>query len=448
MVPRRSGRRAPVMVALSAFWILAGGGLPRIVWAQAALPPPRFGSEQRSAVRREVVPVTEAGPASAAVADLGASLYRRIAASKTDKNLVFSPLSVEAALAMVRNGATGETRQEMDRVLGAGPDETLDRALNALDAALAARSRTVVSGFATQQVALRMSNALWAQQGFVVYAGFLDTLARHYGAGVNTVDFAGAAEQARTRINAFVSQQTNGRISEILPKGSVSAVTRLVLTNTVWFKAPWAKTFTRKGDLPFHRADGTTVSVPTMMNLIGPSGTVPGAYGEGPGWKAAEVPYLGNQLSMVVIVPDDLASFESGLDGATLSSVTGGLRGALRTVQMPLWTTRTSVSLPADLKALGMSRAFAADAEFDGLSPEPTRISDVLHQAFVAVDEKGTEAAAATAVVYAGCSAVPTPKGTPIVVDRPFLYAIRDVETGAVLFLGRVLDPSQASEGP
>ena len=173
----------------------------------------------------------------------------------------------------------------------------------------------------------------------------------------------------------------------------------------------------------------------------GASGTVPGAYGEGPGWKAAEMPYLGNQLSMVVIVPDDLASFESGLDGARLSSITGGLRGALRSVQMPLWTTRTSVSLE-QLGALGMRRAFAGDAEFDGLSAEWTRIDDVLHQAFVAVDEKGTEAAAATAVTSLGCSAVPTPKGTPIVVDRPFIYAIRDVETGAVLFLGRVLDPS------
>jgi serpin B len=143
----------------------------------------------------------------------------------------------------------------------------------------------------------------------------------------------------------------------------------------------------------------------------------------------------------VVIVPDDLAAFESGLDGPTLTAVSGGLRGDLQSIQLPRWTTRTNVALPDELGALGMPRAFSDAAEFGALSPEPTKIDDVLHQAFIAVDENGTEAAAATAVIGAP-TAMPVPRGTPLVVDRPFLYAIRDVGTGAILFLGRVVDPS------
>jgi serpin B len=420
------------MIALGAMWFLAAGGLPQIAWSQeAAITSPRFAAEQRSAVPRELVPVSEAGPAVAAVSQLGASLYQGIAATKPGENFAFSPLSIESALAMVRHGTTRETRQEMDLVLGAGSGETLDRALNALDAALASRAR--------------ISNALWVQEGLTVYADFLDTLARHYGAGVNRVNFLEATEEARSRINEYVSQQTNGRIAEILPRDSIDEMTAFVLTNTLWFKAAWAKAFTKRGDLAFHRADGSTVPVPTMSSQYGSSGSVPGAYGEGPGWKAAELPYVGSKLSMVVIVPDDLASFESGLDGAKLSLVTSSLSGLLRSVQMPLWTTHTKVSLPDQLKKLGMQRAFTLNAQFDALTPvgdPPLYISNVLHQTFVAVDEKGTEAAAATAVVGSfGCSAAPTPRGTPIVVDRPFLYAIRDVQTGAVLFLGRVLDP-------
>jgi serpin B len=435
MGARRMGGSAAAAVGVA--WLLAAGCTKPGTTVVAT------GTEVRSAVARQAVPVADAGPASAAISALGASLYRGIATDKAGENIVFSPLSVEAALAMVRNGAAGETRREMDRVLSAGTGDTLDRALNALDAALVARNGPVTVGPTTGEIGLRTSNALWAQDGFVLYTAFLDVLARHYGAGVNVVDFHNATEAARVRINAYVSERTNGRIPSVLPPGAVGGDTRFVLTNTVWFKAPWAKELSPQGDLPFHRGDGTTVAVPTMASRPGPAaGTVPGRYGEGPGWKAAELPYLGGALSMVVIVPDDLAAFEAGLDGPGLSAITGGLRGELQSVQMPRWTTRTAVSLPERLGALGMRQAFTPSAEFSGLSPQATMIDDVLHQAFVAVDEKGTEAAAATAVIGVPTS-MPVPRGTPIVVDRPFVYAIRDVQTGAVLFLGRVLDPSQ-----
>jgi serpin B len=437
MTVGRSGGRA-LGVAAGVAWLLAAGACtaPRGDTMVAT------GTEVRSPVAREAVPVTAAGPATAAVSSLGAALYRGIATAEAGENIVFSPLSVEAALAMVRNGAAGETRLEMDRVLGAAPGAGLDRALNALDAALASRHGPVEVGAQKGEIGLRTSNALWAQDGFVVYAAFLDVLARHYGAGVSVVDFRHATEAARARINTFVSERTNGRIPEVLPRDSLDAETRFVLTNTVWFKAPWAKEFASRGDLPFHRADGTTVAVPTMFAGAGSAGAHPGRYGEGPGWKAAELPYLGGRLSMVVIVPDDLAAFEAALDGPRLAAVTGGLQADLLSVQLPRWQSRTAVSLPEQLGALGLRRAFLPTAEFSALSPEATKIDDVVHQAFVAVDEKGTEAAAATAVI-GGPTSVPVPRGTPIVVDRPFVYAIRDVETGAVLFLGRVLDPSK-----
>jgi serpin B len=457
MAAGRSGGRALVL-GLGVAWALVAGactrpGRPPARTTTTATTRPSApgatvtasGSEVRSPVPRETVAAGAAGPASAAVGALGASLYRGIAAGNAGENIVFSPFSVESALAMVRNGAAGQTRAEMDEVLGAtgaAGGDTLDRALNALDTALRAHDGPVVVGPVTGEIGLRTSNALWAQDGMVLYAAFLDALARHYGAGVEVVDFIRATEAARARINAYVAERTNGRIPTVLPAGSLTEDTRFVLTNTVWFKAPWAKEFSPQGDLPFHRADGTTVNVPTMATHSGSAGVVPGRYGSGEGWKAAEVPYLGGALSMVVIVPDDLARFEAGLDGARLAAITGGLDGDLQSVQMPRWRTRTSTSLPEQLAALGLRRAFSDGAEFTDLSPTHTKLDDVIHQAFVAVDEKGTEAAAATAVI-GGITSVPVPRGTPMVVDRPFVYAIRDVATGAVLFLGRVVDPSK-----
>jgi serpin B len=455
MVATGSRGRATAMVALGVVWALTAGACihrpkPRPTTTTTATTPRSgrtvvaTGTEARSAVARQQVPADAAGPAVSAIAALGASLYRGTAAGAPGRNVAISPLSIETALAMTRNGAVGETRTEMDQVLGAtgaASGEVLDRALNALDATLVAHNGSVNDGYTTAEVGLRTSNALWAQDGFVLYADFLDTLARHYGAGVNVVDFTHAAVAARVRINAYVAEHTNGRIPELLAEGTLGSDTRLVLTNTLWFKAPWAWPFNARGDLPFHLADGSTVAVPAMAQRPGDSGGVPGGYGEGPGWKAAELPYVGRTMSMVVIVPDDLAGFEAGLDGARLTAITGGLHGDLQSVTMPKWTTRTALELPDQLANLGMRRAFGGQAQFQALSPESLSIDDVVHQVYVAVDEKGTEAAAATAVIMH--DAYHLPQGTALVVDRPFVYAIRDVATGAILFVGRVVDPSK-----
>jgi serpin B len=212
-------------------------------------------------------------------------------------------------------------------------------------------------------------------------------------------------------------------------------MTRLVLTNAIYFKAPWAKKFGPLDGLPFTGVDGAVSSVPAM------SVSKVGAYRQGAGWRSGEMPYLGNELSMVVIVPDDLAAFESSLDAERLDVVLNGPSTGMASLQMPKFEFRTEAQLAQPLSVLGMPLAFdEGRADFSGITgDERLFIDDVFHQGFIAVDEEGTEAAAATAVVF---EAVSGAIGGDLTVDRPFLFAIRDIPTGAILFFGRVTDPT------
>lgn len=363
---------------------------------------------------------------------IGVDLYRTLASRAP--NLVFSPYSVEVALAMARNGAKGSTRTQMDAVTRAGSGDELDRAFNVLDQELSGRSGHRGDEHRNGDVELAMANALWGQKDTQFETPFLEVLARQYGAGMKLEDFKTAWERARSDINAWASDRTKGKIVDLLPTGSLDRMTRLVLTNAVYFKAPWAKKFSPMAGLSFTRMDGSVTTVDGMTT------SKAGGYGRGPGWKAAEIPYLGGELSMVVIVPDDLAAFEASLDGAVLGSIVGGLHDQLATLTMPKFGFRTTAPLKEQLSSLGMPLAFGDQADFGGITTEePLKISDVHHQAFIHVDEEGTEAAAATAVVF---EAVSGPIGETLTVDRPFLFAIRDVKTGVVLFLGRVGDPT------
>jgi serpin B len=207
----------------------------------------------------------------------------------------------------------------------------------------------------------------------------------------------------------------------------------LVLTNAVYFNAAWADAFSESAttDGAFVRADGSTVTVPMMR------GPVASRIGRGEGWIAAELPYAGDQVSMVVLLPDDLDALEEGLDTDVLDEVLASLRSADVSVTMPRFEARSHFSLKDALSAMGMASAFEA-ADFSNLTTEGgLRIADVIHEGFVRVDEKGTEAAAATAVIV---DRVSLPES--IVLDGPFLFFIRDVETNALLFVGRIVDPS------
>ncbi len=388
-------------------------------------------------VPRASAPPADAKVAAAAIDAFGLDLFRRLAAS--GGNAVISPASIAVALSMAQAGARGETASQMDSVLhGAGSGS--GAGINALDQALAARNGTFkdVEGH-DLTVALRIANAPFAQSGMALEPPFLDALASRFGAGLRLVDYRRDPEAARNLINAWVKGQTEGRIPELLASGILDSFTRLTLVNAVYMKAPWQVPFDTEltEPAPFTRADGSTVDVPTMAG-----GGQQLRYAEGAGWRAVELPYAGGSLAMTIVVPDDLAAFVQHLGAAQFEQISGALAEREVELWLPRFPIQTEADLGETLSALGMPLAFDPErANFSGITTEERLyVSAVVHQANISVDEKGTEAAAATAVAMAA-SAMPAGPVT-LRVDRPFLFAVRDVPTGAILFLGQVTDPS------
>ena len=398
------------------------------------------GQEVRSgAARRAPDPATALG-AARAVNLLGADLYARLAAGNTD-NVVFSSASIMYALAMTRAGARGATRTEMDAVLhasetGSTPDG-LHGALNALDAALESRSGEFQVESQTLPVELAIANSLWGQDGVVWVPAFLDLLATEYGAGLRVVDYTSDPEAARSAINNWVAGRTNRRIPELLAPGTITPGVMLTLVNAIYLKAPWLSPFPEAAtkDRPFTNADGSSVLVPVM------SATIDATYSRGDGWQAVDLAYVGNSLTMTLIVPDagSLTEIESRLPSGLLDTLTSSLAPREVVLDLPRFDIETRVELATVMAALGMPTAFDPDrADFSGMTADEKLFIDlIIHQANITVDEKGTEAAAATAVVMRTTSANTEPP-VNLSIDRPFLYAVRDIPTGAVLFLGRV----------
>lgn len=387
----------------------------------------------------------EADPALAratgeALADFGVDLYGQLPA---EGNLVFSPYSAYVALGMARAGAAGQTRDEMSAVLhanAAGPNPgDLDGGLNAISQALAERPGEFESFEGTVTLELSTANQIWAQQGREPVDAFLQTLGREYGAGVRLVDFAADTEGARQAINGWVSEQTRERIPMLIPMGVLTPSTPLVLTNAVYLNAPWAIPFNAgaTSDAPFTRLDGSTVDAPLMQQ------ETTYRYLNGEDFEAIELDYIGHELSMVVVVPDagSFRDVEAALDAETLVALPERMTRSDVLLRFPKFEFRVPSTLNGPLAELGMPTAFSGEADFSGIWGEPGYfISAVIHEAFIAVDELGTEAAAATAVAFDESA---PERVVELTVDRPFLFFIRDVETGAVLFLGRVLDPKQ-----
>ncbi len=380
-----------------------------------------------------------------AIPDVVAAMHRFAGgvygALPPDGNLVLSPYSIAVALGMTLTGAGGTTAAEMRDVLGA--DNRFHAGLNALTSyveGLAGRQKRADGSDA--EIALDAANQLFGQYGVAWEQPFLDVLAEHYGAGMRVVDFQAATEEARTLINEWVEEQTHDRIEDLIPEGILDQLTRLVLVNAIYLKAPWESPFeeqlTEVG--PFHRADGTTVDVDLMSNF-----ELSGQLTSGDGWQAASLAYAGNRLAMTIVLPDEgrLADVEAAVAAGDLTAFLSGGRQTRLGVLLPKWTSRTEAPLGEALKELGMPTAFDPDAaDFHAMTDEDLQlfVSAVLHQGFIAVDEEGTEAAAATAVVMKDTSA---PLTEPFHVDRPFLYVIHDVEHGTPLFLGRVMDPTE-----
>jgi serpin B len=361
----------------------------------------------------------------------------------TQQNLVYSPLSATLALAMTYGGARTQTAAEMKLVLGdtfsAG---TFHAACNRLTRELASRATTrQASDGNVHKVELNLADSVFVERTLTLQPTFLDLLGREYQSGVRQVDFKNAFEPARISINNWVSDQTKAKITNLIPAGALDDTTRLVLVNALYFYGSWATPFEASATVPatFHPLSGADVQVATMAREIQLS------YRAGNNFAVAELPYEGGQLRMTIVLPaaGQFEAVRSAVSATWLQQAVAGLVSTDLAVQLPKFKmTVGSFTLSPALKALGMKLPFAAQqADFSGITmQEPLFISDVLQKAFIAVDEDGTEAAAATAVIISTTSAqITTP--VPFVVDRPFLFFIRD-SSGAVLFSGQVVDPS------
>ena len=364
-------------------------------------------------------------------------LYHALLATESG-NLFISPYSISTAMSMVLAGARGQTAQEVEAVLGVGDQDAWHIARNRLELelmALAEEPSQRPPG--TVPMTLEPTNAVFGQAGYPFKQQFLDILAANYGAGMNALDFAGDPEPSRLAINDWVSQRTRERIEELLPPGSIDVLTRAVLVNAIFFKANWFFPFDpeRTETAPFHLLDGSTVSVPLMH------GRVRADYAAGDDWQAVELPYVGG-ASMVVIVPDRdrFAEVEGLLTGEFLESLSAGLSDHDVDLRLPRWESESSLDLVPPLKGLGVEQIFDPEmADLTGIADiRPLYVTGVFHDANITVDEVGTEAAAATAVVVGEVSAPPP---ATLTVDRPFIYLIRDDAHGEILFLGRLLQP-------
>jgi serpin B len=367
-------------------------------------------------------------------------LYQAVRTS--DGNLFYSPYSISLALAMTYAGARGETASQMADVLHYTlPNDRLHSAFNTLDLDLARRPEQAADVDKDQRFELNIVNSLWGQTGWPFLPEYLDLLALNYGAGMRLVDFQNAPESARRQINEWVSDKTNKRIKDIIPPGVLDPSTRLALANAIYFKATWEYEFdpNETSDEPFHLLDGETVSVPMMGMETGRNF----AYASGNGWQAVALPYKGGLTEMVIIEPDagNFEAFESTLTADRYDEILSALEPKKVILSMPKFTFETRYGLSDTLIQMGMQDAFDPSlADFSGMDGQRILfIGDALHEAFVAVDEKGTEAAAATVVIM-GMGAM-MPEGIVLTIDRPLLFFIRDVPTGTILFMGRVVDP-------
>lgn len=361
------------------------------------------------------------------------ALYQQLAES--EGNLFYSPYSIYTALMMTYAGAAGQTAEQMKQALEITvPEGEAHAALNALNLTL--KNNSMFDG--APVFSFNVANQLWGQRDFAFNEQFLNTLSAYYDANLKTVDFRDS-ENARALINLWVAAQTNDKIKDLIPEGVLNALTRLVLTNAVYFKAAWMNQFDPANTAPgtFTLSDGSQVDVPMMRAQRSMQAFVDEQF------AVVELPYVGGRYSMALVMPAQggLAEFESSLDAERLNEILGSLSTASVTLSLPKFKLESSFGLSEAMKTLGMTDAFTPGlADFSGM--EGTRnlyISDLLHKAYVDVNEEGTEAAAATAVVV-GMTSMPAESYT-IDFDRPFLFLIRDIQTNAILFMGRMADP-------
>ncbi len=362
-------------------------------------------------------------------------LYARLRTN--DGNVFFSPYSISTALAMTYAGARGETARQMARTL------RFDLPAHELHPAFAALATNLEAIQDQGHVQLAIANSLWPQIGYKFRPDFLRLCGEDYGAAVLPVDFKHHTEAARNEINGWVAVRTDRKIDELIRPGVLDKSSRLVLVDAIYFKGNWERKFnyllTR--DQPFHVSAAETVNAPLMEQ------TADFGYAEFPGLQVLDMPYMGDEISMIVLLPrkvDGLGTLEEQLTADNFKTWIASLPTQKVHVFFPSFTMTSGLSLADTLADMGMPDAFNKRADFSGMDGSRNLyISHVIHQAYVKVDEEGTEAAAATAVVVAfgGASLVHAPPIPVFRADHPFLFLIRDNQTGSILFLGRVTNP-------
>lgn len=370
-------------------------------------------------------------------AGVAVDLYKQLVVGEglATENLVVSPSSVATVLAMVLPGARGKTAEEIALVLHSQLDpERLAAAAGALDRALTEQARG-------DELDLRISNAVWTQDGLRLREDFVRLHVEAFRAGLRQVDFQGDPEGARRVINQLVSEQTAGKIPELFDQGAIIRDTRLVLTNAIYLEARWLQAFDPDETRPerFHPLGGGATEMPMLHRQAS------FAYARGDGWRAVELPYRGGRLVMDVVVPDEggFERFRAGLEAERLRELLGSLASREVRLALPKFTFDSDLDLRAPLYALGMRVAFTRAADFSGITEQvPLQVDRIVQRAHVEVDERGTTAAAATGMTMRLVSMVAPRPPVELRVDRPFLFAVRDHMTGALLFLGQVTDPS------
>ena len=369
-------------------------------------------------------------------------LYTRLAKDQeyTSNNLFFSPFSISSALAITYEGAKGKTADEIRSVFYFPDNNTV------LGGGFSALNTGINSG--DSSYSLRTANALWAEKTYPFLTEYITTAERSYGAKITNLDFIGHPEDSRVTINSWVEDKTEDRIKDLIPAGVIDPMTRLVITNAIYFKGNWVKQFDKNktADAEFRTAPGKVVMVPMMQRT---DENAIYLYTENSNLQMLSMPYehtTGKKLSMVVLLPkeDSLTKTETSLNAEALSALMQSAESRQVKVYFPKYTLKTKYDrLGSTLAAMGMPTAFSDNADFSGMDgTKSLHISDVIHQAFVDVNEEGTEAAAATAVVMKLAAAPANPDPVPVFrADHPFIFIIQDDETGAILFMGRIVNP-------
>ena len=364
-------------------------------------------------------------------------LFKKACGSQGSDNIFLSPYSISSALGMTYAGAKGQTAGEMADVLHFTlPAEAVNRAFYSLTEALGSDENS--SSDSGDFFTLSISNGLWVEAGFSLLDEYVEEVRRYYSAAVRNLDFINDPEGSRETINDWVAERTMNKIQDLIPSGALNEDTRVVLTNAVYFKASWIKPFDERStaDAPFSLAGGSTIDVPMMnqtefFNFVAAEGC-----------RAVELDYAAGTASMLILLPDgDIEEFQQGFNAEMLETIRGRLSSCNVTLSMPKFEFSRSMQLSQMLRELGMVSAFGSGADFSGFTGSPDLfISEVLHKAFVKVDETGTEAAAATAVIMA-LTAIPE-QPVQMNINSPFMFFILDTESGSILFMGRVMDPS------